>query len=318
MSRVLIVTPALNEADVLPEFLDEVLRLRTTLAPMHEVRLLVVDDGSTDSTLTVLRDAAVRHGETVSYLSFAANAGHQAALIAGLSHAGSWPEVIITMDADLEHPVAKVPQLIDTWQRTGAIVVHTVRKPARELSWLKRAPSAIFYRVTAALTGLELTAGQADFRLWDAATVRGLNQYLLHIGSLRVFAAWLPGRKASVEYDQHVRPDRHSRFTFRKNYELAAISIIRFSNIPLRAITVLGGLGLLFSAVYGAVVVAAASRGRTVPGWSSTIFTVLIFGCLQLLSIGVLASYLRRLVFSRDLPPFIIRESRLPEPSDPA
>ena len=176
---------------------------------------------------------------------------------------------------------------------------------------MKRLPSSLFYRVTSALTGLNLAAGSADFRLWDAVVLRGVASYLPHIGSLRVFAAWLPGRKAAIEYDQFVRGDRASRFTFRKNFELFATSIIRFSHFPLQAITVLGGLGLIFAIIYGIFIAVEASRGHTVPGWSSTVITVMAMGCLQLLAIGVLASYFRRLIFARDLPPWVVRVVRL-------
>lgn len=302
---------------MLPEFIDAWLALRARLASEHELRLLVVDDGSSDATIDVLRNAAARHPDCVSYLSLAAHAGHQAALIAGLCHAGSWPDVIVTMDSDLEHPLDVVPRLIDAWRTQGAIVVHAIRQESRELSWTKRWPSALFYRVTARLTGVELAPGQADFRLWDAATVRGVMDYLPHIGSLRVFAAWLPGRHAAVEYHQAVRPGRSTRFTFRRNYELAAISIIRFSHFPLQAITLIGAVGLGFSFVYGVVITIAVLQHRTVPGWSSLILSVLVMGCLQLIAIGVLASYLRRLVFARDLPPFIVREARLVEYEQP-
>jgi len=313
MTRLLIIAPAFNEGAGLTEFIDAALALRRRTAAVCDLRVLIVDDGSADGTLALLRASAARHAGVVGYLSFSANAGHQAALIAGLCHAGPWPDAIVTMDADLEHPFDVVPQLLDTWMRTGAIVVHAVRKPSRELTWLKRVPSALFYRITRMLTGLDLAPGQADFKLWDGRTVRGVAAYLPHIGSLRVFAAWIPGRKAAVDYEQVVRPGRRSRFTFRKNYELAAISIIRFSDLPLKAITVLGALGLLFSIAYGAFVAAASARGETVPGYSSTILIVMTMGCLQLISIGMLATYLRRLVFARDLPPFIVREARAPE-----
>ena len=316
MTHLLIVTPAFNEAAVLPEFVAAVLALRQELEPTVDVRLLVVDDGSADGTADYLRRAAAAHAGCVGYLSLTANAGHQAALIAGLCHTGEWPDAIVTMDADLEHPVNVVRELVAAWQKTGAIVVHAIRRQTRALPLLKRVPSALFYRVTSALTGLELTPGQADFRLWDAAVLRSVADYLPHIGSLRVFAAWLPGPKASVEYDQHVRADRETRFTFRKNYELAAISIIRFSHMPLKAITGLGVLGLLFAFVYGIFIAIEAARGNTVPGWSSTVLTVMAMGCLQLIAFGVLASYLRRLVFARDLPPYVIRESKLPQQPD--
>lgn len=312
MRRLLIVAPALNEAAILPEFIDAFLAIRAAQASTLAARLLIVDDGSVDSTLQVLRQAAAAHPECISYVSFTANAGHQAALVAGMLHAGSWPDVVVTMDADLEHPLEIVPRLVEAWERTGAVVVQAVRRDSAELGWTKRWPSALFYRITAKLTGLALTPGQADFRLWDAAALRSVASYLPHIGSVRVFAAWIPGRHESIEYDQRIRTGRRSRFTFRKNYELAVISIVRFSNVPLRAITALGFVGLLFAVVYGAIIAVASARGTTVPGWSSTVITVMTMGCLQLVSIGILASYLRRLVFARDLPLFVIREARLP------
>ena len=311
MTHLLIVTPAFNEATGLPDFIAAVLALRRDLSTSADVRLLIVDDGSVDDTVEVLRREAAAHPDLIAHLSLTANAGHQAALIAGLCHAGDWPDVIVTMDADLEHPMSVVGELVDKWRETGAIVVHAIRRRTRDLPLLKRWPSAMFYRVTAALTGLSLATGQADFRLWDAQVLRGVATYLPHLGSLRVFAAWLPGRKAAVTYDQHVRNDRTTRFTLRKNYELLAISIVRFSHLPLQIITGLGLIGLVFSLTYGSFIAWQTLQGNTVPGWSSTVLTVMTMGCLQLLAFGVLASYFRRLVFARDLPPWVVRSSRL-------
>ncbi len=311
MINLLIVTPAFNEAAVLPDFLEAALALRRELGATVDVRLMVVDDGSTDGTAEVLRHAADAHPDAIGYLSLTANAGHQAALTAGLCSAGAWPHAIVTMDADLEHPMPVVAMLVESWQETGAIVVHAIRRSTRELPLLKRLPSALFYRITAALTGLSLSTGQADFRLWDAAVLRSVAGYLPHLGSLRVFAAWLPGSKASVFYQQHVRSGRTSRFTFRKNYELFAISIVRFSNVPLQIISGLGLIGLIFSFSYGVYIAVETAKGNTLPGWSSTVLTVMTMGCLQLLAFGVLANYLRRLVFARDLPPWVVRTARL-------
>jgi polyisoprenyl-phosphate glycosyltransferase len=156
-----------------------------------------------------------------------------------------------------------------------------------------------------------LQPGQADFTLWDGAALRSVREYLPHVGSLRVFAAWMPGPHERVEYDQNLRQNRQSRFSFRKNYELAAISIIRFSHVPLTAITAIGILGLMFAVAYGSFVIVETAHGNTVPGWSSIVLTVMTMGCLQLISVGILASYLRRLVFARDLPLYVIREAHV-------
>src|SRR5436190_15360856 len=133
MSRLHIVTPAFNEATVLPEFIGAALALRRQLSLTADVRLLIVDDGSSDGTADLLRTAADTHADCLGYVSLTANSGHQAALIAGLCHAGVWPDAIVTMDADLEHPMDVVTALLQAWQNTGAIVVHAVRRPSREL-----------------------------------------------------------------------------------------------------------------------------------------------------------------------------------------
>ena len=311
--RVLIVAPVFNEEEILPRFLARFHETRAQAASAIELRLLLVDDGSVDRTLALLRAESQVHSGVVGYVSLAANFGHQPALIAGLCHAGSWPEAIVTMDADLEHPFELVPALVAEWSSRRAVVVHAVRRTTRDLPWVKRWPSAMFYRLTAALTGLDLAPGQADFRLWDAATVRSVLSYLPHMGSLRVFAAWLRGQKARVLYDQVVQPGRRTRFTLRKNVELASNSIVGFSDVPLKAITLIGAIGLIFSVAYGIFVAVAVTRGQTIPGYASTVLIVMTMGCLQLLSIGILSAYLRRLVFSHALPPFIIRERQLHE-----
>lgn len=313
MIKLLIVTPAFNEEVALPRFLAEARSFREAHRRDLDVRVLVVDDGSTDRTAEILEASAAENPGGVGYVRLSGNTGHQAALIAGLCHAGPWPDAVVTMDADLEHPFAVVRALVDEWTRTRAIVVHAIRETSHDLPLMKRWPSAMFYRATSSLTGLQLSPGQADFRLWDATALRSVSGYLPHVGSLRVFAAWIPGPKASVRYEQRVQHERTSRFTFRKNYELAAISVIRFSNLPLQAITLLGALGLAFSAIYGAYVGVQTVRGHTVPGWASTVLVVMAMGCLQLVAVGTLATYLRRLVFARDLPPFVVRSARLPE-----
>ena len=310
MKRVLIVSPVFNEEEVLPEFVHAIEKLRAEISGTADIHLLLVDDGSTDTTLMKMRGLESTNPDWIFYLAFTSNFGYQAALIAGLIHAGTWPEAIITMDSDLEHPVALVPELIRKWQSEKVMVVSAIRREAVALSWRKRFFSKLFYQLARRLTELDLQPGQADFRLWDARLLRSLQSYLPNVGSLRVFAAWLPVRKAVVEYDQNVLPNRRSRFTFKKNLELAMISIIRFSNLPLTSIAILGAIGLLFTFLYACFIGVKYWMGYSFPGWTSLVLTVTFMGCLQLISLGILAIYLKRLVFSKDLPLFIVDESK--------
>ena len=309
MKRVLIVSPAFDEAEILPEFIAGVEKLRASMSAQEvELKLLVVNDGSADGTLDVLRKGASTHRDWLSYISFTANFGHQAALIAGMTRCGTWPDAIITMDCDLEHPLEAIPEFVRLWREERYIVISSIRREDTRLAPAKRFFSKLFYVLTARLTGVKIVPGQADFRLWDARIVRSVQEYLPHIGSLRVFAAWLPGKKQVIHYSQNVQSHRTSRFTFIKNMDLAMISIIRFSNLPLQAIGILGGIGVAFSVVYACFSIYRMLSGHNIPGWTSTVLTVIFMSCLQLISLGILASYFRRLVFSKDLPAFVIDE----------
>ena len=286
--------------------------IRTLLKNQNlDLRLLVVNDGSVDNTEKILKNLTVENPDWLSYLSFAANFGHQAALIAGLSNVGDWPEAVITMDCDLEHPLEKIPELVSLWSNNDYILVNTVRKSSAHLPLFKRVFSTLFYMITSHLTGLEIKSGQADFRLWDANLVRVLNPYLDHLGSLRVFSAWLPGKKGELTYEQEIRRDRQTRFTFKKNWQLAIISIVRFSNMPLRFMTLAGIGGLVFGAFYSVYTFYEFFEGRTVPGWSSLVLLITFMSCLQLVSLGIIATYLQRLVFAKDLPPYLILKRHL-------
>jgi len=298
-----------NESERLAGYVAAVGKLRDQLATTHEIRLCLVEDGSTDDTFAQLQRLSSTH-DWVGYLRFTANFGHQAALIGGLTEIGDWPHAVVTMDVDLEHPVEIIPQLLRHWEQ-GCVVVNTVRRDHPELTLGKRIPSHLFYRLTALLTGLTIVPGQADFRLWDADVIRSLKAYLPNIGSLRVFAAWMPGRKAHVEFDQHVVPGRRSRFTFTRNWELAMISIMRFSQFPLHAITWIGIFGVIVSVAHAIQIGYAISQGeQMVAGWVTLILSVIFMGCLQLICLGILAGYLRRLVFSKDLPLFLVKDRK--------
>ncbi len=307
-SKILIISPALNEFQILPIFVTEFLKLRQSLSSKSELRLLIVNDGSTDKTGDLLLEFSAKYPDVIGFLSFPSNFGHQQALLAGLLNIGQWPQAVITMDCDLEHPMELVGEMVSLWKSEKLVMVNTIRETHGELGFFKRFFSKLFYKTTAYLTGLELLPGQADYRLWDAQILRAVSAYLPNVGSLRVFSAWLPGKKRSLTYQQKVQPGRISRFTFGKNLEVWKAGIVRFSNFPLKVIAFAGYIGLAFSVLFACYIFYIYLKGVAVPGWSSTIMVVLVLGCIQLISIGMIASYLNRIVFARDLPRFVIHE----------
>ena len=168
---VVLVVPAHNEEDAIGLLFAETSKVMDSLGV--EWSIIFVNDGSRDGTLAVLDDL-YRRDERVSYISLSRNFGHQSALAAGLDHARG--DVVITLDADLQHPPQLIGTLLDAW-RQGYDVVHTRKLQTAELGRFKRFVRSVGYRAIGATANVEFIAQASDFRLLDSAVqeaVRGM------------------------------------------------------------------------------------------------------------------------------------------------
>src|SRR4051794_21515991 len=191
-----IVCPAYEEEEVLPRFHPELSAVLDRLGAEYEIEVLYVDDGSRDRTLEVLHRLAAQDAR-VRYLSLSRNFGHQAALTAGMEHAAG--DVLITMDSDLQHPPAVIPQLLQRW-REGHDVVVTLREQDPTLSWFKRVSSDCFYKVMRVLSDTELRSAAADFRLMTRPAAQALVRMPERHRFLRGMVSWLGYRTATVYF----------------------------------------------------------------------------------------------------------------------
>ena len=316
-----VVAPAFNEAPNLT-LLHE--RVSAVLKNIADFELVVVDDGSTDDSVPILR--TLRAGDQrVCYVSLSRNFGHQPALLAGLDH--SRGDVVISMDADLQHPPEVIPALLDKWN-DGFEVINTVREndPRYEHSiygWL----SGGFYRVFDTLSGLNLSMGRTDFRLMDRAVVDVLCGLPETQKFLRGLAKWVGFRQATIAYTAAPRARGEAKYTYRRMFTMALDAILSFSIVPLRMLT-LGGVCLAIPAFlymlvaigFGLYAVYTGDFSRVVPGWASTAAAVMFFGGIQLLGMGLLGEYLGRVYQeAKGRPAYIVREvangSALKDPS---
>lgn len=303
--KVSVVIPAFNEENnILPltKQLKEVLQ--------DDFEVLFVDDGSTDSTLDVLKQLHQKDNR-FRYLSFSRNFGHQNAIKCGIDYATG--ECIITMDADLQHPPSLIPEMISKW-REGYDIVYTQRIEEKEISFFKRCSSSFFYSLMNKLSDVKLDPGSADFRLVDqrvAEVIRNTNESNLFI---RGFVSWMGFRQHRITYHAAPRHSGKTKYSFRKMFSFALNGITSFSIKPLRFSIVMGMLISFFAFIYAmyAVVLYMFFPERAVAGWASVLVSVLFMGGIQLLFLGVLGEYLGKLFMqSKNRPTYIVKEKSL-------
>ena len=299
-----IVVPAYCEQGNLTNLYRE---LRQVVEPLELLwELIIVDDGSTDDTwgeICVLsqQDAAVKG------LRLSRNFGHQYAIFAGLSKAAG--RAVITMDADLQHPPALIPQLLEYW-RAGSKIVHTVRVDHQNTPKLKKITSRLFYKVFSFLSGVHLSAGMVDFRLLDRQVVDAILQLKEGGLFLRGLIQWVGYPSSKVEFHCRERFSGKTKYPLRQMLKFAWTGITSFSVIPLRVAIVIGfGTSLVAFTWLIYAVWAHLFTNRTLPGWTSVVaFEALLFGILFIL-LGVIGEYLGRVLEEvRGRPRFIISE----------
>ena len=161
------VVPAYNEARNLGPLLMGLSERLSALSDHWEV--IVVDDGSSDATPAAMLPWLIRPG--LRYVRLSRNFGKEAALTAGIDRAVG--DVVILMDADLQHPVSLIAQMLQAW-RDGADMVCTARASRSEESSTKRFGTALFYAIVNRDPAVRIPVDAGDFRLMDRRVVDAL------------------------------------------------------------------------------------------------------------------------------------------------
>lgn len=286
-----VVVPVLDEEDCVVELARRVRAGWESAGVRGE--LLFVDDGSRDATPARL--AALRAADAdVKTIRFTRSFGHQAALSAGLRFARG--DAVVTLDGDLQHPPERIPALVEAW-RAGADVVQAVRRAQEERppGWKERA-SRSFYGLMNRVSRTPIVPSGADFRLLDRRVVDALLGLEEHFVFMRGLVPWLGFAEARVWYEEQARFAGRSKFRLRPMLRLALDGLVSFSVLPLRAIGMLGAATAVLGLLFGLFALVAHATGRVeASGWTSLVVLVLVFGGVQLLSLGVVSEYVGRI-----------------------
>jgi polyisoprenyl-phosphate glycosyltransferase len=306
---VVLVVPAHNEEEVLPLVFAEIGKVMATLGV--EWSIVFVNDGSRDGTFDVLEEM-YRRDERVSYISLSRNFGHQSALAAGLDHAVG--DVVITMDADLQHPPDVIPTLLQAW-REGYDVVHTRKVDTDELGRLRRLVTRVAYRAIGATANVEFIAQASDFRLLDAHAQQAIRELPERGRLYRGLARWVGFRQAVVPFRAAPRAAGSPSYGFRQLASLFGRAFFDFSHVPLRAALLLGSAAIVLCMGYLVFVLAAYAVGKAIPpGFVSLIFAFAFLSSVNLTMIGVLGVYISRIHEEvRARPTYLLAQKRMHE-----
>jgi dolichol-phosphate mannosyltransferase len=285
-----VVIPMYDEEDVLPLLVERLRPLLDGLGTSYEV--LAVDDGSRDATPVLLQ--RYRHTwPQLRLLRLRANAGHQAAISAGLAHARG--DFVATLDADLQDPPEVIAEMLAVARRDGVDVVYGVRADRSTDSAFKRGSARAFYRLIRRVSGTTAPADAGDFRLMSRATVAAVNSLPEHHRVLRFVVPALGFPSSEVRYRRETRAAGSSKYPLARMIRLSVDSLTGFSTAPLRLATwfgIGGGIAAIGLLVYALI---AQLSGRTVAGWTSTVVAVAAVGAVQLLCVGLLGEYIGRM-----------------------
>jgi polyisoprenyl-phosphate glycosyltransferase len=301
-----VVVPAYNEAAVLECFHQ---RLARALVDIKSWEVVYVDDGSTDTTLSVL-EALRRSDERVAVVGLSRNFGKEIAVTAGLDHAVG--DAVVVLDADLQDPPELIPELVTCW-RAGFDMVYAKRRTRAGDSWLKRGTAMGFYRLMQRMGDLKIPEDTGDFRLMSRRALDAVRQMREQHRLMKGLFAWVGYPTTYVLYDREPRCAGVSKLSYWKLWNLAIEGITGFTVMPLKLATYVGLAVALLSAVYAAqVIVKTLIIGNPVAGYPSLMTVVLFLGGVQLMFLGVIGEYLGRVFNETKQRPLYLVERYVP------
>ncbi|MEY2805381.1 MAG: hypothetical protein RL657_2717 [Pseudomonadota bacterium] len=288
--RLSCVMPAYNEARNLPVVVPAVLSVLRTLAV--QIELIVVNDGSRDDTARVVAGLCQLHPEVV-LLDLSRNFGKEAAMTAGLEAARG--DVVILMDADGQHPVDLLPQMLQHWQQ-GLDVIYAVRRHRQDHSALQGWLTGLFYKLINWGNRVQIPPHAGDFRLMDRRVVEALKALPERNRFMKGLYAWVGYPSLALDYEPLERIEGRSNFGLRGAFALALTGMLAFSTVPLRLLTIAGLLIAMTAMGYGLwAIIEYFVWGISVPGYATIVVSIMFFSGIQLLSLGVLSEYVGRI-----------------------
>lgn len=305
-----IVLPCYNEEAILPSSIEHLTQLYGELISGQSIseasRLLFVNDGSVDNTWNIIEEASGSN-PYICGVKLAKNVGHQNAILAGMESAKEHADVVVTIDADLQDDITKIPEMLQKFAE-GADIVYGVKKERKADSFFKRTTALLFYKLMNAL-GVHTVYNHADFRLMSKRAIQALSGYRERNLFLRGIIPQLGYKTDTVLEDLREREAGESKYTLSKMMNLAVDGITSFTIKPVRLIFTLGMVFVLLAVIMLIYVICVVVQGKTVAGWASLMLSMWFIGGCILIGLGIVGEYVGKIYLEvKDRPRYNIEK----------
>lgn len=244
MKLITIIIPAYNEEKNIALIYGELKKVYEVLKDKYIFETFFVNDGSRDGTFSEIEKLSVPD-QNIKYIDFSRNFGKEIALTAALNNCQG--DACIMIDADLQHPVELIPEFIKRWEK-GFEVVIGIRKKNKNVNWLKKLGSRIFYRLISRITAVEVIPNATDFRLLDRKVINEFNRFTETNRMTRALIDWLGFKRDFIYFDAKKRVNGDVSYSFWKLFKLALNGFVSLSFLPLK---LAGSLGIVITFISG-------------------------------------------------------------------
>ena len=297
-----IIVPLYNEEAVFNQLIQRLTEVIN--GNRFNCEVILINDGSIDKT-ALLIEQICNADNRFSGILLSRNYGHQLAVSAGLANSRGRKGVMI-IDGDLQDP----PELVNEFYKLlmdGNDVIYAIRKNRKE-GIFKKTAYKIYYRIQKKISNFNIPIDSGDFSMLSRRVVDTMNDMPEQSRYLRGMRAWVGFKQIGYEYDRDERQAGETKYSWSKLFELAFNGIFNFSDFPVKVITRLGFITILFSLIYFGYNVYRKIYYNDVPhGFTATILAIILFSGVQLISLGLIGEYVLRIYNQvRNRPLFVI------------
>lgn len=304
IKKLSIVVSVYNEEAVLDKFYQAIYPVVQSLDSDYE--LIFVNDGSKDASPAIL-DRLAMDSHKVKVIHFSRNYGHEAAMIAGIDYSSG--DGVICMDADLQHPVECIPQILDTFNQ-GYEVISMVRTANKSAGLIKNVTSELFYKLLNKISDTHFEENASDFFAVTRKPVEVLKKHFRESSRfLRAYVQSIGFKKTTLEYEAHDRAAGESKYSIRSLFKFSVQAMLSYSDLPLQIASVCGtfaGIACLILIIYSIYMKVHVGA----PGGYTTIIVVLCFMFTVLFFLlGIIGEYLSIILGEvRKRPIYLVRD----------